>query len=62
MSLTQIIHLLALGTWIGVVGAEFAIESDGMKNDESYIRASKLHAQWCRLAIRFDRLARKPIT
>ena len=43
MSLLLIIHLIALGIWIGVVGAEFAIEFDGMKDDESYIRASKLH-------------------
>ena len=43
MSLILIIHLIALGIWIGVVGAEFAIEFDGMKDDESYIRASKLH-------------------
>lgn len=43
MSLILIIHLIALGIWIGVVGAEFAIESDGMKNDESYIRASRMH-------------------
>ena len=37
------LHLLALGIWIGVVGAEFVIEFDGMKDDESRIRASKLH-------------------
>ena len=43
MSFTLIIHLIALGIWIGVVGAEFAIEFDGMKDDESYIRASKMH-------------------
>lgn len=43
MGLILIIHLIALGIWIGVVGAEFAIEFDGMKDDESYIRASKLH-------------------
>jgi hypothetical protein len=43
MSLILIIHLIALGIWIGVVGAEFAIEFDGMKNDESYIKASKMH-------------------
>lgn len=43
MSLTLIIHLIALGIWIGVVGAEFAIEFDGMKNDESYVKASKMH-------------------
>jgi len=38
-----IIHLIALGIWIGVVGAEFAIEFYGMKDDESYINASKMH-------------------
>ncbi len=43
MSLLLITHLIALGIWIGVVGAEFAIEFDGMKNDESYIKASKMH-------------------
>jgi hypothetical protein len=43
MSPILIIHLVALGIWIGVVGAEFAIEFDGMKDDDSYIRASKLH-------------------
>ena len=42
MSLILIIHLIAIGIWIGVVGAEFAIEFDGMKDDESYIRASKM--------------------
>lgn len=43
MSLLLTLHLLALGIWIGVVGAEFAIEFDGTKDDESYIRASKMH-------------------
>ena len=43
MSLMLIIHLIALGIWIGVVGAEFAIEFYGMKDDESYINASKMH-------------------
>ena len=43
MNTILIVHLIALGIWIGVVGAEFAIEFDGMKDDESYIRASKLH-------------------
>lgn len=43
MSFTLVIHLIALGIWIGVVGAEFAIEFDGMKDDESHIRASKMH-------------------
>ncbi|CAH0991130.1 hypothetical protein SIN8267_01232 [Sinobacterium norvegicum] len=43
MDLTLIIHLIALGIWIGVVGAEFAIEFDGMKSDENLIKASKMH-------------------
>lgn len=43
MSFLLVIHLIALGIWIGVVGAEFAIEFDGMKNNESYVRAAKLH-------------------
>lgn len=37
------VHLLALGLWMGVVAAEFIIEFDGMKDDASHIRASKLH-------------------
>lgn len=43
MGLILTIHLIALGIWIGVVGAEFAIEIDGMKDDKSYIKAAKLH-------------------
>lgn len=43
MSLILIIHLIALGIWIGVVGAEFAIEFDGMKDNASLIKASKMH-------------------
>ncbi|NRB40444.1 MAG: hypothetical protein HRU20_18580 [Pseudomonadales bacterium] len=43
MTMLLTLHLLALGIWIGVVGAEFVIEFDGMKDDESHIRASKLH-------------------
>lgn len=43
MSGILILHLVALGIWIGVVGAEFFIEFDGMKDDESYIRAAKMH-------------------
>lgn len=43
MDLTLIVHLIALGIWIGVVGAEFAIEFDGMKSDENLIKASKMH-------------------
>ena len=37
------LHLLALGIWIGVVGAEFVIEFDGMKSDEAAMRAAKMH-------------------
>jgi len=43
MTMLLTLHLLALGIWIGVVGAEFAIEFDGMTDDESHIRASNLH-------------------
>ena len=43
MSLLLSLHLLALGIWIGVVGAEFAIEFDGMKDDKSLKKAAKLH-------------------
>lgn len=37
------LHLLSIGIWIGVVAAEFVIEFDGMKDEESLIRAAKLH-------------------
>jgi hypothetical protein len=37
------LHLVAVGIWIGVVAAEFFIEFDGMKNDESHIKASLMH-------------------
>ncbi len=37
------LHLLALGVWIGVVGAEFAIEFYGMRDDESLGTAAELH-------------------
>lgn len=37
------IHLIALGVWIGVVGAEFVIEFAGMKDDEALKRAALLH-------------------
>jgi len=43
MSFTLIVHLIAIGIWLGVVGAEFAIEFDGMKDEKSYIKASKMH-------------------
>lgn len=43
MSIVLIVHLIALGIWIGVVGAETAIDLDGMKDDESSVRATKLH-------------------
>jgi len=39
------LHLIALGCWIGVVGAEFVIEFAGMKDNESFRRASMLHYQ-----------------
>lgn len=45
MSVLLVIHLIALGIWIGVVGAEFAIEFDGMRDEKSRIRASKMHYQ-----------------
>ncbi len=45
MSILLMFHLIALGVWIGVVGAEFAIEFDGMVDDASYIKASKMHYQ-----------------
>lgn len=37
------LHLIALGCWIGVVGAEFVIEFAGMKDNEALKRASMLH-------------------
>ena len=37
------LHLVAVGIWIGVVGAEFFIEFDGKHDDASYIKASKMH-------------------
>lgn len=43
MSGMLITHLIALGVWIGVVGAEFVIEFDGMKDEESYVKASKMY-------------------
>lgn len=43
MTILLTLHLLAIGIWIGVVGVELLIESDGMKDDESHIRAAKLH-------------------
>jgi hypothetical protein len=43
MSILLILHLLALGVWIGVVGAEFAIEFYGMRDDESLPIAAELH-------------------
>jgi hypothetical protein len=43
MSILLTLHLLALGVWIGVVGAEFAIEFYGMKDDDSLRTASELH-------------------
>jgi len=43
MTATLGIHLLAIGVWVGVVGAEFIIEFAGMKDDEALKRASLLH-------------------
>jgi hypothetical protein len=43
MTILLTLHLLAIGIWIGVVGAELLIEFDGMKDDQSHIRAAKLH-------------------
>ena len=43
MTILLSLHLLAIGIWIGVVGAEFAIEFDGMKDDKSLLKAAKLH-------------------
>jgi len=43
MSVSLLLHLLALGVWIGVVGAEFAIEFHGMRDKESLRTAAELH-------------------
>jgi hypothetical protein len=43
MSILLTLHLLALGIWIGVVGAEFAIEFYGMRDDKSLRTAAELH-------------------
>ncbi len=43
MNALLVLHLVALGVWIGVVAAEFFIEFDGMKDDNSLIKASKMH-------------------
>jgi len=43
LTVLLVAHLIALGIWIGVVGAEFAIEFDGMKDDESFVKASYMH-------------------
>jgi hypothetical protein len=43
MSILLTLHLLALGVWVGVVGAEFAIEFYGMRDDESLRTAAELH-------------------
>lgn len=45
MTILLTLHLLAIGVWIGVVGAEFAIEFDGMKDDKSLAKAAELHYQ-----------------
>jgi hypothetical protein len=38
-----VLHLIAVGIWLGVIGAEFFIEFDAVKDDESHIKASKMH-------------------
>lgn len=38
-----ILHVLAVGVWIGVIIAETVIELDGKQDDSSHIKASKLH-------------------
>lgn len=43
MDVLLTLHLLGLGIWIGVVGAEFAIEHFGTTSDAAHITASKLH-------------------
>lgn len=43
MSFLLTLHLLSIGIWMGVVGAEFVIEFDGMKSREARLRASRLH-------------------
>lgn len=43
MSPLLTLHLLAIGIWLGVVGAEFVIEFDGMKSREARLRAAQLH-------------------
>ena len=43
MSILLMLHLLGLGVWIGVVGAEFAIEFYGMRDEKSLRAAAELH-------------------
>lgn len=43
MSVLLFLHILAIGIWIGVVGAEFVIEFAGMKSQEARLAASRLH-------------------
>ena len=43
MTILLTLHILGIGIWIGVVGAEFAIEFDGMKDEKSLVRAAELH-------------------
>lgn len=43
MSVLLIIHLLAIGVWLGVVGAEFAIEFRGMRDEQAMRAAAELH-------------------
>jgi len=43
MSMILLFHLLAPGVWLGVVGAEFAIEFHGMRDERSLWTAAELH-------------------
>lgn len=38
-----VLHLLAVGIWLGVIGAELFIEIDGMTDDPAFIKASLMH-------------------
>ncbi|MBN7796664.1 hypothetical protein [Parahaliea mediterranea] len=44
MTIVLIVHLLAVGVWIGVVGAEWVIERDGTASPEANLRAASMHA------------------
>ncbi len=43
MSSLLALHLVAVGIWVGVVAVETFIELDGKKDDQSHIKASRLH-------------------